>query len=328
MQNKLKILFSVVGLISFITIINNYGIDIIWAEIQRSGFLLFLLALTFIPTLVCYSVSWLLVTDHHRMTGHLSAIRKVGLFTRFTAASIAWNNLTPFLKVGGEPLKYLMLSRYMPKKEALNSIITYNLIHLLATALSFIIGALLLPCFYDVPRMIMYSSWGFILIFIFIIYFATLLMKANYSFLTRFYHGPTLRVVILNSRIVKKRLLTFYKRHPQIFVFSLFFDTAARFIEGLTFYFGFMLIKHPISLLSSAFLDVSRTLVDTIFFFIPYQVGTREQGVRFFMEKVLFIDAGGFLTAVLFYRFVEIVWIFIGYFIWINMSKSSTEASV
>ena len=106
MQNKLKILFSVVGLISFITIINNYGIDIIWAEIQRSGFLLFLLALTFIPTLVCYSVSWLLVTDHHRMTGHLSAIRKVGLFTRFTAASIAWNNLTPFLKVGGEPLKY------------------------------------------------------------------------------------------------------------------------------------------------------------------------------------------------------------------------------
>jgi hypothetical protein len=122
--------------------------------------------------------------------------------------------------------------------------------------------------------------------------------------------------------------LKFYKNNPRVFFLSLFFDIIARFIEGLSFYFGFYLIKHPISLLSSSLLDVGRTFVDTIFFFVPYQIGTREEGVHFFMEKILAVDSKGFLTAVFLYRFIEIFWILIGYIIWVSTKRSSKEARV
>ncbi|HAZ11484.1 MAG: hypothetical protein A2X86_10900 [Bdellovibrionales bacterium GWA2_49_15] len=328
MQTAFKIIFSLAGLASFITIIHGYGVELIVSEIINSGPIIILLALTFIPTLLCYALSWLLVTSHWNMVSRLSAFHKVALFTKFTIVSVAWNNLTPFLKVGGEPLKYVMLSRYLSKKETLVSTINYNLIHVLATILSFALCAIFLTLFYDAPASMLLGAWALILCCGFIIYYSIVIGRANFSLIAKFYHGPLLRVIRLNSFIILRRIITSYKKHPKTFMLSLFFDTLARFIEGLTFYYGFMLIKHPISMLSASFLDVARTLADTIFFFIPYQVGTREQGVHFFMEKVLLIDTSGFLTAVLLYRFVELAWILIGYVVWVNMSSSSTDARV
>jgi hypothetical protein len=98
---------------------------------------------------------------------------------------------------------------------------------------------------------------------------------------------------------------------------SIFFDTLARFIEGLTFYLAFHYISHHIPFLVATMLDVGRTFIDTFFFFIPYQIGAREEGVRFFMENVFNISSAGFVTVVLLYRVVEIFWIIIGYLIWV-----------
>ena len=323
MQNRLKILFTLIGIVSLFKIIQSYGFSIVQDEIHRSGYLLLLLALTFIPTLFCYALSWLLATNHKRMSGQMNYLKKIILFIKFTSISIAWNNLTPFLKVGGEPLKYMMLTRYLTKQDAIKSTINYNIIHLLSTVLSFIIGAIILCSLYQLPAVMKYACYGFILIFLCIIYIISKAMQARFNFFVKYYRWQKLRTTVVNSKVIMRRLTRFYKKHPKIFFLSIFFDTIARFIEGLTFFFGFMIIKHPISLLSASILDVARTLVDTIFFFIPYQVGSREQGVHYFMEKVLVIDTHGFLTAVLFYRFVEIVWIIIGYLFWVSMSKSS-----
>ena len=95
-------------------------------------------------------------------------------------------------------------------------------------------------------------------------------------------------------------------------------EVSARFIEGLTLYLAFSLLSQPITLVSAAFLDVGRTISDYIFFFIPYQVGSREQSTLFMMNQVMNIKPNGYLTAVFMYRFVEIVWVFIGYYWWVN----------
>lgn len=328
MNKKIKILFTIIGFLSFVKIINSYGLSVLKEEVSRSGIVLLLIVFTFVPTLVCYSISWLLVTDHKLMKDEISFIKKIFIFTKFTTISIAWNNLTPFLKVGGEPLKYLMLKEHLTKKEAITSTVNYNIIHLLATLLSFLLGALFLMIFYPVTSKIFNFSLG--LVFLFLSVFALSVWMLNHKVQLR----PTmigykqLRVIYINLFLMKKRLELFYKKYPRSFVFSLFFDTFARFIEGLTFYYGFQFIKKPIGLFSAAFLDVGRTLADTIFFFIPYQVGTREEGVRFFMEKVLLINGSGFLTVVLYYRFVEIAWILIGYAIWATSNKEERVLSV
>jgi hypothetical protein len=328
MQKKLKIIFSLIGIYSFVRIIQGYGIKLIKDEIQHSGIFLVFLILTFVPTLFCYALSWLLATNHHQMKNNLSFVKKVKLFAKFTVVSIAWNNLTPFLKVGGEPLKYLMLSRHLSKKDAINSTINYNIIHLLSTVLSFVIAAIILNVFYTVPAVVSYYSIGFIAACFSLVYLVFRLVRADYTYIENVFRWHFFRVIVINSKLVIKRLIHFYKKHPKDFFLSLFFDTLARFIEGMTFYFGFLLIKHPVSALTASFLDIARTFVDTLFFFIPYQVGTREEGVRFFMQNVLSIDASGFLTAVLFYRLVEIVWIFIGYSVWVSMGRSSSDEIV
>ncbi|MDD4972735.1 MAG: hypothetical protein PHY93_00210 [Bacteriovorax sp.] len=254
--------------------------------------------------------------------------KKIRIFTKLTIVNIAWNNLTPFLKVGGEPLKYMMLLKYLPQREALASTINYNIIHLLATGISFIVTSLLLVVFYQMPREIRYSLLIFALLFSLSLYSGFLLMRVKSVYVSKNYRYRFVRTTIVNLKLAFRRILNFYKNKPKAFLLSLFFDVVARFIEGLSFYFGFYLIKHPISFLSSSLLDVGRTFVDTIFFFIPYQVGSREEGVHFFMEKVLVVNSKGFLTAVFLYRFVEIFWIFIGYIIWVSTKRSSKEARV
>ncbi|MBC7537341.1 MAG: flippase-like domain-containing protein [Bacteriovorax sp.] len=323
-----RIIFSLVGLFSLLKIIKKYGFTNLVEEVNQTGFLLVLLALTFIPTLICYAVSWMLASDHQRMFQESSIFKKISIFTKITVVSIAWNNLTPFLKVGGEPLKYLMLSKYLPKSDALASTINYNIIHLLATGVSFVVTSIVLVLFYQMPNEVRYYLLGFAFVFSISLYLLIWILRVKFVYIAFTFRYRILRVIIVNIKVAFRRLLKFYNKSPGIFCSSLIIDIIARFIEGLTFYFGFYLIKHQISFLSSSLLDVGRTFVDNIFFFVPYQIGTREEGVRFFMEKILFVDSKGFLSAVFLYRFVEITWIFIGYIIWVSTKSSSKELSV
>jgi hypothetical protein len=323
-----RILFTLIGLFSLLKIIKKYGFNNLVDEVNQTGVLLVLLALTFIPTLICYAVSWMLASDHPRMFKEFSILGKIAIFTKITIVSIAWNNLTPFFKVGGEPLKYLMLSKYLSKSDALTSTVNYNIIHLFATGVSFVVTSIILVLFYQMPNEVRYYLLGFAFVFSISLYLLIWILRAKFVYIAFTFRYRIVRVVIVNIKVAFRRLLKFYKKSPGVFFSSLFFDVMARFIEGLTFYFGFYLIKHQISFLSSSLLDVGRTFVDNIFFFVPYQIGTREEGVRFFMEKVLIVDSQGFLTAVFLYRFVEITWIFIGYIIWVSTKSSSKEVNV
>lgn len=317
-----KIIFSLVGLMSLIKIIMNYGPAKILEEINHSGFSLVLLVFSFVPTLVCYSISWLLATDHNDMKMNLTILQKIALFFKFTIISIAWNNLTPFLKVGGEPLKYLMLQKYLPKDKALSSTVNYNVIHLLSTGISFLITAFCLIVLYPVPTEIQRYLIGFILISLILFFVGMYFFNYKWVLLPNRFKHRKLRIAFSYLKESYSKLLNFYKTNHKVFLISVSFDVVARFIEGLTFYFAFNLINHPIGVLTSSLMDVGRTFVDTLFFFVPYQIGSREEGVRVFMEKVLSINSYGFLTAVFFYRFVEIFWIVVGYVLWLKSSNS------
>ena len=145
------------------------------------------------------------------------------------------------------------------------------------------------------------------------------------SFQSRF---RSIRLIIVNVKFTSRVIIYFYKKNKVSFYFSLFLDVLARFVEGLTFYFGFLIAKHHVSFLNSSLIEIGRTFVDTIFFFIPYQIGTREKGVEIFMEKILVIDSKGFLSVVVMYRLVEIIWIFIGYILWVSSKSSVTDERI
>lgn len=90
---------------------------------------------------------------------------------------------------------------------------------------------------------------------------------------------------------------------------------------------AFLIIREPIALVDSAFLEVGRALADNAFFFVPYQMGSRELGISLFLREVLGSPAGGFVAAAFLYRLVEIAWMAVGYMLWITRGSSARSVT-
>lgn len=329
-EKFVKLFFTLLGLAGLYLIIKDYGLRQIQVDLQHTGLNIIWIILSFIPVVYCYGLSWQLVTNYKKF--HHSFIYNSFFFTVYAVISIAWNNLTPFLKIGGEPVKYMLLKRHLNKYDALSSTVNYNLIHIISTLLSLIIFALLIPILFDGKSRYVFFSIGVVisLILAVVIYLAVNLSRMRKK-APRFLKGQLekrkVRVVLFIIKRSIRRLYFHYKRRPIKVIASIFFDTLARFIEGLTFYLAFKFISHQIPFLVATMLDVGRTFIDTFFFFIPYQIGAREEGVRFFMENVFNISSAGFVTVVLLYRVVEIFWIIMGYLIWVFLRPTKKRGA-
>lgn len=319
--------FIILGAAALTYMVWDYGLTQLWHDIETAGWGSVLLVLTFIPTLLCYAAAWSLLTEWEAPL----SIKNMWRMTRMMAASIAWNNLTPFLKVGGEPAKVFMLGAYVGRRKAMMSTIIYNVIHLLATLASFILVALVLPFMYPLNKLMTWGSLGIgflgLGLFLLILFFPFLWRKVFYHRFYALLHRFNLQKSMIRFRWATRKSNQFFKRHYIRVVAAFSFEVVARLVEGLTFYLAFKLLESPISFMTGAFLDVGRTLIDTIFFFVPYQVGSREQGVQILLSDVFNHGTQGYLTAVFLYRFVEIAWVFIGYIFWVRSRSSRTSST-
>lgn len=321
-MKNLRPIFIILGALALFYLVWDYGFIQLWQDVKTAGWWSILLVLTFIPTLLCYAFAWSLLTEWEKPF----SVKNLWRMIRMMAASIAWNNLTPFLKVGGEPAKIFMLGAYIGRRKALMSTLIYNLIHLLATLVSFILVAFALPLFYPVSDFgrglcLVFGFFGLIvalLIIFFPLFWRKILSHHLYSFFVRL----KLEKGIIRFRWVIRKSSQFFRHYRGRVISAFFLELFARFVEGLTFFLAFILLKNPVSLLTSSFLEVGRSLADTLFFFVPYQVGSREQGVQLLLKEVFNHGTHGFLAAVFMYRFVEISWVLIGYIFWVR-SRSS-----
>ncbi len=331
-----QIVLGVVGLTSLIWILKTYGVREIAGEFQKLGPWTAVLILSFLPTVVCYSAAWILVTEFPQRPGRVT-LQRLWLLSRIMVTSISWNNLTPFLKVGGEPFKWMALRKHLDSDRALESVVVYNLAHLLGTLLAFFVCALvLIVCF---PAASSFEPW------LWLVVLGSVLSAALIWFLP----GIIVRRVLRHrsrsrsrsqprSRLRKyglkfawqfRRSVRWGGRNVSGYTrlgFAVVIEAIARWAEGLTFYVAFLAMGLSISLFESGTLDVARTIVDTGTFFVPYQLGTRESGVSFVLEHVLGRGVSGALTAVLAYRGVEIIWLLIGLAISFTASRGARES--
>lgn len=318
-----KALFSVIGAGSFFFILNQYGFGKIAHDLSGLGWWAIPLALSFAPVAFLYGLAWFLVTP-------ALPLRRLPAMLPLSAISLAWNNLSPFVKVLGEPMRVNLLDGWIPRKAAIESAVIYNLAHILGTLLAFVIGAVVILCVYPVDETIHYSFIG-----IGIAAFALLLgvyylpqfaghkrrrrkpgVKPSFFAKARFY---------LRWSFSKMRM--FSRRYPARFYAAVLVETLVRFVEGITFYVAFKSMRAPVSVLSASLLDVGRALLDNAFFFIPYQVGSREGGILLIARNVLHIEDSSVVSATVFYRLVEIFWMALGYLMWLAIQRGSSRKS-
>ncbi len=320
-----RMIFGLLGVLALGYMIFDYGADVLLKDFRSASWDSVFLVLTFIPTLFCFSVAWLCVTA---VKGRRFSLSNIWWFLKMTTASIAWNNMTPFLKVGGEPAKVAMLGNQVAPRDAVTSVIVYNVIHMGATVFAVVLAAFLIPFFFatnPVASRVCFL-FGFLGLVLLVAVVVTPMiwpssLRLRFSFKARWKRIVWLRKFIIGLNWSVRYTRFFYRRHKFLFAFSFFLEVIARFIEGLTFYLAFKIMNYSIPFLTAAFLDVGRTFADIVFFFIPYQVGGREQSVLWMMKDIMDIDPRGYLAAVFMYRFVEVVWAIVGYFFWIGLSK-------
>lgn len=310
---KWKIVFGVAGLFSLIYILHNYGFSKLSLDLQSLGWWSIPLALSFFPVLALYAMAWWLVTPK-------APFKTIGDFIQLTVIGIAWNNLSPFVKVLGEPIKVSLLKKHVSPKEALESVILYNLVHTYGTIGAFVLGASIILWAYPVPS-------GFKTGFLVLIFTSITLMIALTQIpkLVRGNKKRSRNFLSKTSFWIRWSLIrinVFSKNYPQRFWLAVILEISARFVEGLTFYIAFYALNDPILVAQAALLDVGRAVLDNLFFFVPYQVGSREASVLFLAEKVLAAGHNTAVSAAVFYRLVEILWMGIGYILWIKMGSS------
>ncbi len=308
-----KLTLSILGVFSFGVLLCNYGFRNLVREVSAAGWLSGLLIFSFIPTLGCYAMAWLLVTD---LDMRRPFKRTLWSFFSMSAQSIAWNNLTPFLKIGGEAIKVINLTPMLGRRAAIKSVVVYNLVHLLGTVASFIVAAGCIPYLFWLPAEVKFGCFIIAVLCSFIFMAIAVSPKFAKRWAMRTDVGGLQRLIRW-LRWSMWETARFCQRYPLRFAVAVVLEVVARFVEGLTCYLAFQLIQMPIPLLTALFVDVGRTLIDTLFFFIPYQVGSREAGVAFMLQNVFTAPSEGFITATLLYRFVEISWIIVGYGLWL-----------
>lgn len=314
---KWKVAFGLLGITSFYFILHSYGISKVAADISRLGLWSIPLALSFIPVVTCYALAWLLVTPK-------LGVSALPRFVLFSVMAVAWNNLSPFLKFLGEPVRVLMLERTTGRKAAIQSTVLYNIAHLYGTLAAFIVGAVAILWLYPVPQTFRTGFIALIVVAILTIGFLYAMPKLIPAKKRRRKRTAASKLSFW-IRWSSSKVRIFSRRHPIRFWIATLFEFVARFVEGITFYVGFAAMGNPVTPFQAALLDVGRALLDNIFFFIPYQVGSREAGVVFLTEHVMRAGAELAVSAALLYRLVEILWMGAGYLLWVSASKSGSR---
>jgi hypothetical protein len=316
---KWKALFGAIGLASLIYILKGYGFERLAQELLGLGWWSVPLALTFLPVAACYALAWQLVTPGWKISRFPEALR-------LTVISVAWNNLSPFVKMLGEPVRLVMLDRVLPGKRAAQSVVLYNIVHSVGTLLSFFIGAAILLLVYPISATL--NTGLIVLLLLAPLLAASLLLLPYLAGRMPFRPSKKSRVYKLSfwMRWSFSKIRVSARRHPARIALAIFLETLARFVEGVTFYVAFLALGHFVPLFACALLDVGRSLIDNAFFFIPYQVGSREGGVLLVASDALKIGTDSVVSSAVLYRLVEILWMGIGYALWMmegNRRRSS-----
>jgi hypothetical protein len=315
-----KVLFSALGLISLGSILHGYGFHKLYLELAGLGWWFIPLAFSFVPVAVCYTGAWLLTLPE-------LSIRRFPRLLQFTLASIAWNNLSPFVKVLGEPVRAIMLEQLVSRKAALKSVVLYNLVHALGTLLAFLIGTSLILFLFPVAETIRIAFLSLFLVFFVLFLVAYLLPRLNIGGKKKPKAKNLFWKIGFWIRWGLAKIRGFSRVHPHRFWLSILVEALARFLEGFTFYVAFRAVGDPLSPLHCALLDVGRALMDNIFFFIPYQVGSREASLLLLCKNVLHEGVASAVSVAILYRLVEIFWIATGYLVWMRVSRSSKDST-
>lgn len=314
MNKYLKTTFFLIGLGVFAWLISDFGISNIIENVKKSGW-------WFIPVVGVWGIvyylnawAWYYVIDAKKKKVPFKNIYGI------TLSGFAINYITPFVNLGGEPYRVIALKDRIGLHSAVSSVILYTMLHFLSHFIFWITAIVLAGALLPLASGLKITLLSAFIILSALIWFVFSRHKKGIfsSLLNILSKFPFLKS--LQSKLAKKEesllkiddeIKQLYNERKKHFYFALFFEYAARMVASLEFLFILKAIGTNISFMEAFYINAGSSLIINLFFFMPFELGTREGGLYLVLGS-LGLAAGVGIYIGLVNRVREFFWILVG----------------
>jgi uncharacterized protein (TIRG00374 family) len=309
----MQLLFFAAGAVALTVLVVRAGPRQLLADVEEAGWA--------VPAIVgVYGVVYTLNTIAWRLT----MIEKPRLpFIRawvVNVAAFAINYLTPFASIGGEPFKIVAASQWMGARNGAASVLNYRLVHMQAHILVFLTGVIL--AFFLLPAGTIATSLLIVLTLVLLVIGALLLAVHREGVIERLFDLAG-RIPLLSSFAIRleprrsalmevdRQLIAFHRSSPMRYYGALIMEYSARVLSMLEFFIIARGVGHPVSFGTAFLIGGFSSLVVNLFFFMPFNVGSKEGGLAVIFAALGLPSRLGVAAAVV-SRLRELSWIGIG----------------
>lgn len=312
-SRRMQLLFFAAGAVALTVLVVRAGPRQLLADVEEAGWA--------VPAIVgVYGVVYTLNTIAWRLT----MIEKPRLpFMRawvVNVAAFAINYLTPFASIGGEPFKIVAASQWMGARNGAASVLNYRLVHMQAHILVFLTGVIL--AFFLLPAGTIATSLLIVLTLVLLVIGALLLAVHREGVIERLFDLAG-RIPLLSSFAIRleprrsalmevdRQLIAFHRSSPMRYYGALIMEYSARVLSMLEFFIIARGVGHPVSFGTAFLIGGFSSLVVNLFFFMPFNVGSKEGGLAVIFAALGLPSRLGVAAAVV-SRLRELSWIGIG----------------
>ncbi|MGQ9920205.1 MAG: flippase-like domain-containing protein [Desulfobacca sp.] len=278
-MGTIKLLLLLIAGVSLVWMLQVVG----WPEILRHlklvGWYWPLVLLPYLLVNLCDSASWYCCFERFPP----GITMRYLFFNRLAGEAI--NVLTPMASLGGEPVKAMMLqNKGITMTDATASLVISKGILVLSMAFYIILGMAVAPFLFHLSAA---KLWALVAAGL-----ALILGACAFVVLQRYGMCRLGMAILAKCRFLPKRLQekeaalcrldaqmsTFYRQHLWRFWLALILSLFGWLVHSLEVYLIFALLGQPIHLLTALCLDALATLITSMAFFIPGNLGVQDGG--------------------------------------------------
>jgi hypothetical protein len=305
-----------VGAALFAYVLYHTGLDALYANLRRAGWILLPVGLLWIPIFLCRTAAWQLT-----MGGSPGPTPPLWRTFVIAITTFGLNIITPFVQAGGEVLRAKAVTPWLGAQRATGSTVTYYMLHALSNLALWLSGLTAALLFVPLPT-------PYVLTFALL---ATLILAAFVFVMSRHQHGivaPLVRLLRLVP-LVGRRLAApleagqtyideldavvvgFYRHSPGRFWIALAIDTLGRVIAMGEYWLVARGVGLELTFLQTFVIGALNALIVNVIFFVPLEAGVKEGGF-YLVFQLLGLDPALGVFAAIVQRLREFLWVAIG----------------
>jgi hypothetical protein len=289
-----------------------------------------------VPAIVAvYGIVYVLNTLAWRLTMIEPPRMSFGRAWVVNVAAFAINYLTPFASIGGEPFKIVAASQWMGPRNGTASVLNYRLVHMQAHLLVFLTGVVL--AFVLLPAGTIATTLLIVMAAILLLLIALLVAVHREGMIERLFDLGG-RIPLLNRFVLRfeprrgalievdRQLIAFHRASPGRYYGALLTEYAARVFSMTEFFIIARGVGHPVTFGTAFLIGGFSSLVVNLFFFMPFNVGSKEGGL-YVIFAALGLPARLGIAAAVISRLREITWIAIGLLLVLATRRKDTAGA-